>query len=184
MLPKQRKIAIMGYRSVGKSSLSIQFVEGQFVDTYDPTIENTFVKTTKIKNQEYDLKLVDTAGQDEYSILPIQYSMDIHGYVLVYSITSPKSFKIIQIIYDKLLDMAGKVHVPVVLVGNKKDLDMDRVVTQMEGQKLADSWKSVFFESSAKQNECIADIFHTMLMEIEKANGNTVVQEYNKCSIL
>lgn len=68
-----------------------------------------FVKTTKVNNQEYDLKLVDTAGQDEYSILPTQYSMDIHGYVLVYSITSPKSFEIIQIIYDKLLDMTGKV---------------------------------------------------------------------------
>ncbi|KAL4089450.1 hypothetical protein QTP88_024485 [Uroleucon formosanum] len=182
MPPKQRKIAIMGYRSVGKSSLSIQFVEGQFVDSYDPTIENTFVKTTKVNNQEYDLKLVDTAGQDEYSILSTQYSIGIDGYVLVYSITSPKSFEIIQIIYDKLLDMTGKVHVPVVLVGNKKDLHMDRVVTQEEGRKLADSWKAVFLEASAKQNECVADIFHTMLMEIEKANGNTV-QENNKCSI-
>ncbi|TFK01246.1 GTP-binding protein Rheb [Platysternon megacephalum] len=37
---KSRKIAILGYRSVGKSSLTIQFVEGQFVDSYDPTIEN------------------------------------------------------------------------------------------------------------------------------------------------
>jgi Ras family protein len=186
MPPIQRKIAIMGYRSVGKSSLSIQFVEGQFVDSYDPTIENTFVKTTKVNNQEFELKLVDTAGQDEYSILPTQYSMDIHGYVLVYSITSPKSFEIIQIIYDKLLDMTGKVYVPVVLVGNKKDLQMDRVITQEEGHRLADSWKAVFLEASAKQNEvtskkCVSDIFHTMLMEIEKANGN--VQEKTGCSI-
>ncbi|CAI6360360.1 unnamed protein product [Macrosiphum euphorbiae] len=192
---KERKIAIMGYRSVGKSSLSIQFVKGHFVDSYDPTIENTFVKTTKVNNQEYDLKLVDTAGQDEYSILPTQYSMDIHGYVLVYSIASPKSFEIIQIIYDKILDTTGNVHVPVVLVGNKKDLHMDRVVTQEEGRKLADSWKAVFLEASAKQNECVADIFHTMLMEIEKAdkfhtmlmknekpNENNVPND-NKCSI-
>lgn len=68
-----------------------------------------FVKNTKVDNQEYELKLVDTAGQDEYSILPSQYSMDIHGYVLVYSITSPRSFEIIQIIYEKLLDVTGKV---------------------------------------------------------------------------
>ncbi|XP_060872386.1 GTP-binding protein Rheb homolog [Metopolophium dirhodum] len=177
-----RKIAIMGYRSVGKSSLSIQFVEGQFVDSYDPTIENTFVKTTKVNNQEYELKLVDTAGQDEYSILPSQLS--IHGYVLVYNIASPKSFEIIQIIYDKLLDMTGKVHIPVVLVGNKKDLHMDRVVTQEEGRKLADSWKAGFLEASAKQNECVADIFHTMLMEIEKANRkNDDKIKIDKCSI-
>lgn len=67
-----------------------------------------FVKATVVNNQEYEVKLVDTAGQDEYSILPEQYSMDIHGYVMVYSITSQKSFEIVQIIYDKLLDMSGK----------------------------------------------------------------------------
>jgi len=65
------------------------------------------VKTTKVNNQEYDMKLVDTAGQDEYSIFPTQYSIVIHGYILVYSITSAKSFEIIQTIYDKLLDMTG-----------------------------------------------------------------------------
>ena len=68
-----------------------------------------FTKSTRVNSQEYELKLVDTAGQDEYSIFPAQYSMDIHGYVLVYSITSSKSFEVVQIIYDKLLDMTGKV---------------------------------------------------------------------------
>lgn len=117
--------------SSGKSSLSIQFVDNQFVDSYDPTIEcsklqltilfvifsfnliSTFVlaftKQTRVNGQDYDLKLVDTAGQDEYSIFPTQYTMDIHGYVLVYSITSVKSFDVIQVIYDKLLDVTGKI---------------------------------------------------------------------------
>lgn len=124
----------------GKSSLSIQFVQGQFVDSYDPTIENSellqyvamhlastwlallvtnsalffivldsaFTKVTRINSTDYEVKLVDTAGQDEYSIFPAQYSMDFHGYVLVYSITSQKSFEVIQIIYEKLLDVMGK----------------------------------------------------------------------------
>lgn len=67
------------------------------------------MKTTRVKNQEYELELVDTAGQDEYSILSEPNYIKIHGYVLVYSITSSKSFEIIQIIHDKLLDMTGKV---------------------------------------------------------------------------
>ncbi|KAM4907678.1 GTP-binding protein Rheb isoform 5-T5 [Sylvia borin] len=87
---KSRKIAILGYRSVGKSSLTIQFVEGQFVDSYDPTIENTFTKLITVNGQEYHLQLVDTAGQDEYSIFPQTYSIDINGYILVYSVTSIK----------------------------------------------------------------------------------------------
>jgi len=68
-----------------------------------------FTKSTRVNSQEYEVKVVDTAGQDEYSIFPNQYSMDIHGYVLVYSITSNKSFEVVQVIYDKLLDSTGKV---------------------------------------------------------------------------
>ena len=84
-------------------------MEGQFVDSYDPTIENTFTKTWKVRGQEFEVKLVDTAGQDEYAIFPAQHSMDIHGYVLVYSITSIQSFEVIQVLLEKLMDMTGKI---------------------------------------------------------------------------
>lgn len=73
-----------------------------------PYSHAAFTKVTRINSQDYEVKLVDTAGQDEYSIFPAQYSMDFHGYVLVYSITSQKSFEVIQIIYEKLLDVMGK----------------------------------------------------------------------------
>ncbi|XP_041264429.1 GTP-binding protein Rheb isoform X3 [Onychostruthus taczanowskii] len=131
---KSRKIAILGYRSVGKSSLTIQFVEGQFVDSYDPTIENTFTKLITVNGQEYHLQLVDTAGQDEYSIFPQTYSIDINGYILVYSVTSIK-------------------RIPIMLVGNKKDLHMERVISYEEGKALAESWNAAFLESSAKENQ-------------------------------
>jgi len=58
-----RKLAIMGYKSVGKSSMVIQFVDNHFVETYDPTIENTFSTTLKLKNQLFELDIIDTAGQ-------------------------------------------------------------------------------------------------------------------------
>lgn len=67
-----------------------------------------FTKVIRVNSNEYDVKLVDTAGQDEYSIFPPQYSMDFHGYVLVYSITNQKSFEVIKIIYEKLIDLMGK----------------------------------------------------------------------------
>ncbi|KOB78522.1 Uncharacterized protein OBRU01_02199 [Operophtera brumata] len=151
MPSKQRKIAMMGTRSVGKSSLIIQFVEGQFVDSYDPTIENS---------------------QDEYGIFPQQYSMDFHGYVLVYSITSRKSFQIVQIIYDKLLDMVGKIHVPIVLVGNKTDLHLERKISTEEGKRLAEKWKAAF---------SVTDMFHAILSEIERSDGH--VPDKSSCVI-
>ncbi|XP_063306882.1 GTP-binding protein Rheb [Pelobates fuscus] len=171
--PKSRKIAILGYRSVGKSSLTIQFVEGQFIDSYDPTIENTFTKLLSVNGQDYQLQLVDTAGQDEFSIFPPTYSIDINGYILVYSVTSIKSFEVIKIIYEKLLDMVGKVQVPIMLVGNKKDLHMERVISFEEGKALAESWHAAFLESSAKENQTTVDVFKRIILEAEKIDGGS-----------
>ena len=70
------------------------------MDSYDPTIENTFTKMLKYRGQEYEVLVVDTAGQDEYSIFPTQYSVDIDGYILVYSIDSEKSFELVQVDFE------------------------------------------------------------------------------------
>lgn len=88
----------------GKSSLAVQFVDGHFVDSYYPTIENTFSKTIKYKGQEFATEIVDTAGQDEYSILNSKHFIGIHGYMLVYSVSSLPSFEMVQVIRDKILN--------------------------------------------------------------------------------
>uniref|UniRef100_A0A8I6AN58 GTP-binding protein Rheb n=1 Tax=Rattus norvegicus TaxID=10116 RepID=A0A8I6AN58_RAT len=173
---KSRKIAILGYRSVGKSSLTIQFVEGQFVDSYDPTIENTFTKLITVNGQEYHLQLVDTAGQDEYSIFPQTYSIDINGYILVYSVTSIKSFEVIKVIHGKLLDMVGK---------NKESglSSLFRVISYEEGKALAESWNAAFLESSAKENQTAVDVFRRIILEAEKIDG-AASQGKSSCSVM
>lgn len=180
--PKKRKIALMGFRSVGKSSLAIQFVQGQFVDHYEPTIENTFNKRVTIHGNDYELFLVDTAGQDEYSIMPPEYSVDIRGYVLVYSIDSSKSFEVCSILHEKLIDLIGNNNVPIVLVGNKSDLQQDRQVSVDEGKKLAQEINAVFLETSAKNNQGVSDVFHRVLTEMEKESGEMSNGE-KKCII-
>ncbi|MBN3286320.1 RHEB protein, partial [Polyodon spathula] len=109
--------------------------------------------------------------------------MDLHGYVLVYSVTSMKSFEVIQVLHDKLLDMVGKVQVPTVLVGNKKDLHMERVIKPEEGKKLADSWGAAFMESSAKENQTAVEVFKRIVLEMEKADGNAPSEE-KKCAVI
>lgn len=165
----------------GKSSVTIQFVENHFVDSYDPTIENTFQKTLKIRGQEYSLQVIDTAGQDEYSILPQSYFVNIDGYVLVYSVNSRKSFEVVKFVYDKLLDMKGTINgVPVVLVGNKCDLATEREVPFEEGKRLADSWKVAFLETCAKEHHSVTEVFTQIILAIERAEGNNPDQK-NSC---
>jgi Ras family protein len=161
----------MGFRSVGKTSLTTQFVENQFNDSYDPTIENTFRKTIKVSGQEYQLELIDTAGQDELSMVSQNHCMNLDGYVLVYSVTSEKSFEIVKNIYTRLQDVTGKKFFPVVLVGNKTDLKSSRIISYEEGRRLADEWQAVFVEASAKQNEKVADIFSLIVDKIERSQN-------------
>ncbi len=82
-----RKIAILGFRMTGKTTLAIHFVEGRFLERYDPTIENTFQKIVKGRGLSPKLafltEIVDSAGMDEYSRLSRNASVGIHGYLLV-----------------------------------------------------------------------------------------------------
>ncbi|GAA5947899.1 hypothetical protein JCM3765_007019 [Sporobolomyces pararoseus] len=184
--PKQRKIALLGSRSVGKSSLSVQFVDSHFVDSYYPTIENTFSKIVRYKGQEFGLDIVDTAGQDEFSILSSRHAVGLHGWILVYSVASRTSFEMCSIIRDKILNYTGRDAVPMVLVGNKSDLAVQRQVTRQEGADLAASWgKTAFIESSARTNENVARIFESVVAEIEKdMNPEPEPEKGSSCNIM
>ncbi|KAI9741855.1 MAG: GTP-binding protein [Cirrosporium novae-zelandiae] len=170
--PKQRKIAIVGSRSVGKSSLTVQFVEGHFVESYYPTIENTFSKVIKYHGQDFATEIVDTAGQDEYSILNSKHFIGIHGYMLVYSVASKQSFDMVQVIRDKILNHLGAESIPLVIVGNKSDLRSDmRRVSSEEGRKLGEEFSCAWTEASARTNTNVAEAFTMMIGEIEKSQN-------------
>jgi len=182
---KQRKLAVMGSRGVGKSTIIHQFVESQFLECYNPTIENTFHKLIKYKGDEYNTEILDTAGQDEYSIFHTQYSIGIHGYLLVYSVTSEASFELIKTLNDKILNACGTEKVPRVLLGNKYDLDQERKVSTQEGQATAAGWGCAFAECSAKLNANIEDGFIRLLHEVERASSPEPIEEpIKKCYIL
>ncbi|KAF9462601.1 small GTPase superfamily [Collybia nuda] len=165
---KKRKIAVLGSRSVGKSSLVVQFTENHFVESYYPTIESAFRKTVGYNGTQYECEIIDTAGQDEYSLLSAKHAIGIHGYVLVYSVTSRKSFDMIQIVYDKIIDFCGVMDIPCVIVGSKMDLQQSRQVEASEGEQLAVANKAAWVETSAKNNLNVGNVFEMCLAEIEK----------------
>ncbi|KAL4241987.1 P-loop containing nucleoside triphosphate hydrolase [Abortiporus biennis] len=181
---KKRKIAVLGSRSVGKSSLVVQFIENHFVDSYYPTIENTFSKSINYKGVDYDCDIIDTAGQDEFTILNSKHAIGIHGYVLVYSVASRKSFEMIQVVYDKILNFGGLSEIPCVIVASKTDLQQ-RQVAPAEGQSLAESNHAAYVETSAKTNTNVSKVFELCLGEIEKRSPNSKTEPPTmKCVIM
>jgi len=181
----QRKIAIVGSRSVGKSSLTVQFVDGHFVESYYPTIENTFSHIIKYKGQDFATEIIDTAGQDEYSILNSKHFIGIHGYMLVYSVASKQSFEMVRIIRDKILNHLGAEWAPLVIVGNKSDLRPEqRQVSVEDGKALAEEFKCAWTEASARYNENVGKAFELMIAEVEKAQNPCQPTGGNKCNIM
>ncbi|KAK3945028.1 putative GTP-binding protein rhb1 [Diplogelasinospora grovesii] len=169
---KQRKIAIVGSRSVGKSSLAGRYVDGHFVESYYPTIENTFAKEIRYRGQDYTTEIVDTAGQDEYSILSSKHFIGIHGYMIVYSVSSLQSFEIVTTIRDKILHQLGTDSIPTCIVGNKSDLRPEqRQVSPEEGKALAEKFGCAWTEASARYDQNVAKAFELLIGQIEKSQN-------------
>mmetsp|Transcript_28796 Transcript_28796/g.52098 ORF Transcript_28796/g.52098 Transcript_28796/m.52098 type:complete len:192 (+) Transcript_28796:150-725(+) len=180
-----RKVAILGFRAVGKSSLANAFVSGTFSESYDPTIEATHHTTIRFRKVHFATDIVDTAGMDEYSRLSRNASMGVHGYAMVFSIASRQSFDRIKQVNSTLLHTLGDApDVPRVLVGSMQDLNEQRQVTHKEAQALADSWGVPFVECSSKTGLNVQEVFHTLLKEIEKDEGLLAEKENGGCVIL
>lgn len=168
-----RRIAIVGSSAVGKSSVTVQYVEKHFVESYYPTIENQFSKNITHKGVEYTTEIIDTAGQDEFSIMSQKHLLGIHGYMLIYSVASRSSFDMIPVLRDKILNATGAETLPMVCIGNKSDLDASlRQVSAEEGQKLAQELGIGFMETSAKNNVNVEQAFLMLIAEIEKSGGS------------
>ncbi|EJS44519.1 rhb1p [Saccharomyces arboricola H-6] len=194
----QRKIALIGARNVGKTTLTVRFVESRFVESYYPTIENEFTKIIPFKNHDCTLEILDTAGQDEESLLNMKSLVGVRGIILCYSIVNRASFDLIPILWDKVVDQLGRDNVPVILVGTKSDLERgakgeNRRITKAEGEKLASTIGSqdkrnqaLFIECSAEQGFNVEETFMLLLKQMEHIEGSVIFdgENNNKCNIM
>lgn len=167
---KELKLVVVGGGGVGKSALTIQLIHSHFVDEYDPTIEDSYRKQVVIDNEVQVLDILDTAGQEEYSAMREQYMRTGEGFLLVYSITSKTSFEELMTYYQQIQRVKDSDYVPIVIVGNKSDLEDERQVSYEEGVRLAKQFNSPFMETSAKQNINVEDAFYT-LARVVRDNG-------------
>ncbi|KAI5279476.1 Ras GTPase [Ascosphaera acerosa] len=133
---REYKLIVVGGGGVGKSCLTIQLIQSHFVDEYDPTIEDSYRKRCVIDDEVALLDVLDTAGQEEYSAMREQYMRTGEGFLLVYSITSRQSFEEIMTFQQQILRVKDKDRFPMMLVGNKCDLDAERAVSQQGGNSL------------------------------------------------
>ena len=180
---KQYKIVMLGSGAVGKSAITVQMVSGHFLSSYDPTIEDSYRTTININNQDIILNILDTAGQEEFYALRDQYIRSGDGYIIVFSITSVTSFLEVNAIKEQLnivLDVDDNTLIPIILVGNKCDLEEYRQVQSSNAQRLAEEWRVKYFETSAKNKTNINRIFEELVYLIEANNQSNIQNTSNQ----
>src|ERR1700761_6783002 len=150
-------------------TLTLQLCLNHFVETYDPTIEDSYRKQVKIDGQACMLEILDTSYQEEYTALRDQWIRDGEGFVLVYSITSRSSFQRIERFHRQIQRVKESsfsesptypgsspitpVHLwpaPVMIVGNRSERVTEREVSVQKGYELAKELDCEFVEASAK----------------------------------
>ncbi|UJR20889.1 hypothetical protein I4U23_023998 [Adineta vaga] len=166
---REYKLVVLGSGGVGKSALTVQFVQGIFVGKYDPTIEDCYSKEVEVDGVNCMLEILDTAGTEQFTAMRDLYMKNGQGFVLVYSIISQATFNDLVDIKDQIMrvkDIGSDI--PLVLVGNKCDLEDERAVGKHQGESLARSFGCTFLETSAKLEVNVNEIFFDLIRQINR----------------
>ena len=167
------KVLLIGEPNVGKSSIIRHLLLGEFDESYQATtgVDLSAVAVNVDPFTPVILTVIDLGGQDDFSSLRTQYYKGAHYSVLVYDVTSRKSFECLPEWYAgilKNLDISGTGHekLPSFLVGNKIDLKDTRQVSSSDGRIYADLIGWQYWESSAKTGINVKEIFNRIAKEI------------------
>lgn len=162
------KLVVVGGGGVGKSALTIQFIRSHFVADYDPTIEDSYTKQCVIDDIPARLDILDTAGQEEFSAMREQYMRSGEGFLLVFSVTDRISFEEVYKFHRQILRVKDRDEFPMLMVGNKTDLDNQRTVANMDAQNVARQLKIPYIECSAKNKINVDQAFDELVRIVRK----------------
>eukprot|EP01083_Nonionella_stella_P176856 619982_1 len=177
--PSTFKVIMSGDQGVGKSAMTIRMVADEYMDDYDPTIEDCYTCTINVSGRNVDLDILDTAGMEMY------YPWQMHhvrtpwpnGWMLIYDVTSVESLDDLRNYHQKISTQSqyDRDECVLLLVGNKCDVkDSDRQVPYELGAQTAREWNVLFIETSAKQGTNIYEAFEMLIIESRKRNLSVV----------
>ena len=131
------KLIMMGEGGVGKSAITIRYIQDHFIVEYDPTIEDSYRKQVTIDDETCLLDILDTAGREEFYYRGAPWIRKAHTILIIYAVDSKISFDAVQSHYDEIIkakELTPKNDIPIVLVGNKCDLEKERTHLHRSGE--------------------------------------------------
>ena len=170
---KEYKVVVSGSEKAQLSSIIVKFIQGIFVEGYDPTIEDNYKKEVELDGQQYVLEILDTAGTENFTAMRDLYMKQSNGFVLVYSITNKSTYNELRDIREQIVRVKDSDNFPMIVVGNHCDMETQRIVSTEEGRALAEEFNAEFIEASAKSEINIDKIFYELIKLMNKKSGKT-----------
>ena len=172
------KILLLGDWSVGKTCFLMRYTENTFNDIHLSTIgiDYKFKSLTLDDGQKLKIQIWDTAGQERYKSITKSYIKGANGIILIYDVTSKKSFEGIQNWVKQLKELPSRICIAI--AANKIDKD-NRVISTDEGTKFSKEIGYPFFETSAKDGTNIDECFDSLIKQIYNNYINSPVNDDN-----
>ena len=171
------KIIVLGDSGYGKSSIVFRILKNEFLSKKEPTIGLDFATKTICHNTGKLIKfqIWDTAGQEKYHSLAPMYYRGAAVAIVVYDVTRKSSFTTLQM-WIKELRQLGPEDIVIVIAANKCDLENQREVetetakTYAKSVEQAGGTGALFFETSAKEDTNVAQMFSELSKRLPKDN--------------
>ncbi|MCQ2817954.1 MAG: GTP-binding protein [archaeon] len=167
--PMKFNLILLGDQAVGKTSLLQRYVESTFKEVAGTAGLDIKEKTVNINGEEIKLNLYDSAGHNKFRNIAGMQVKKSDGLVIVYDVTDKNSFEGAKFWLNSCFNtpegQSGKVYI---LLGNKIDLEDQIVISTEEGQAISEQFKTIFYETSAKNG-----------VNVEKAFSEAVTTLYN-----
>jgi small GTP-binding protein len=177
------KYIIIGDSFVGKSKILLRYVNNTYNENFVITIGAEFgAKTINIDDQEIRIQIWDTAGMENFKSITRSYYKNSLCAIIVYDITNKDSFKNVLKWIEDCKNFSPK-EILFVLIGNKCDLSEKREVNEEEGKKIAKEYNMIFFETSAKDNINISELFLKSAQIILENVKNKVYDDVEELNI-
>ncbi len=159
------KIIIIGDSSAGKLDFLLRFIDYSISDKHLTTVGTDFkIKIINYENKIIKLQIWDTAGEERFRTISKTYYNGAHGIIIMYDVTNRNSFESVRN-WMKQINVNADKSTKKVLVGHKCD-EPGKVVTEEEGKKMAEEYNIGFFESSARTNINVSEVFYYLVKEI------------------
>ena len=164
-------LMLLGDGQVGKTSLILRLTGNEFNDSQLTTVgKESYIQQVNLHGYDLKMKIWDTAGQERFKSMSVQVIKNSDAVILVYAIDDRDTFNALDQWLNKLNDTVDISKKPIIILGNKSDVESDkREVTYEEGKKYADEKGYHFYETSAKNNVNIKEAFDDIFEQLYKA---------------